>query len=296
MTSTQFTDQLWFRLATPLPALVFGVLVMRRNDVPFAIWGQNLIAGLFFMIVCVSLLRLPPLSSKRLQWGVALTVILSVGLLLATFADARLNGVHRWVVVGSLRIHAGAVCLPALILTLGEILNHPEWKLAGWFAALPGVGVAGLLLLQPDAAQASAFAGALIVLLVSCRQTLRVSWVAALLIAVCAVWSWMRPDPLLPVPHVEGIVGLAAQNGRLWLLASLASLALLPCPFLLDWGRVGRTSPTSLALGLYFALNVIAPCLGSFPVPLLGFGLSPIAGYFVALTWLLSPKPGAKLS
>jgi hypothetical protein len=147
----------------------------------------------------------------------------------------------------------------------------------------------GLLLLQPDAAQASAFAGALVILLFFYRQTPWVMWSAALAALVCAAWSWMRPDPLLSVRHVEGIVGLAAESGMLWLLASLASLALLPCPFLLGRGRDGRASPKALALGLYFALNVIAPCFGPFPVPLLGFGLSPIVGYFVALTWLLSP-------
>src|SRR5262249_16936765 len=153
---------------------------------------------------------------------------------------------------------------------------------------LLGVGITGFLLLQPDAAQASAFAGALIVLLFFCRQTSWVTWAAAPAALVCAAWSWMRPDPLLPVRHVEGIVGLAAQNGVLWLLASLASLALLPCPFLLSRGRDGRASPQALALGLYFVLNVIAPCFGPFPVPLLGYGVSPIAGYFVALTWLLN--------
>ena len=108
---------------------------------------------------------------------------------------------------------------------------------------------------------------------------------------ICAIGSWMRPDPLVPVRHVEGIVGLAGQSGVLWLVAALATLALLPCPFLLSRGKDGHASPVTLALGVYFALTLIAPCLGSFPVPLLGFGLSPIVGYFVALAWLLGHLP-----
>lgn len=254
---------------------------MSRHAVPFAIYGQNLTAGLFFTLVCAGSARRPRLLGRR---G---AVILSAGLLLATFADAGLNGVHRWVVVGPIRIHAGAMGLPVLILALGEALARPAGKSMKWLAPLLGVAVTGLLLLQPDAAEASAFAGAFLVLLFS-RPMLWVERAAALGAVVCAAWSWMRPDPLSPVPYVEGIVGLAAESGAFWLAAALLSLALLPCPFFLGRKRDGEASPKALALGVYFAIKMIAPCFGPFPVPMLGFGLSPIVGYFVALTWLLS--------
>jgi hypothetical protein len=37
---------------------------------------------------------------------------------------------------------------------------------------------------------------------------------------------------------------------------------------------------------VYLSICILAPLLGHFPVPLVGFGLSPIVGYFVALAGL----------
>lgn len=289
MASAPFADRRWLCLAAPLPALVLGVLIMRRHAVSPAVWGQNLAAGLFFLILSTGLLVLSPRPPRRLWWGAV--AVLAVGLVLATFAGAGLEGVHRWVRVGPLHLHASALCLPALILALGKALDSPGGALTGRLAPLLGMVVTGLLALQPDAAQATAFAGALLILLFFRRSPHWMIWPAALAIVTCAALAWMRPDPLLPVPHVEGIVGLASRSGTLWLLASLASLALLPLPFLLARRGEGGASPEALALGGYFCLTLIAPLFGAFPVPLLGFGVSPIVGYFIALAWLVARRP-----
>ena len=59
----------------------------------------------------------------------------ALGLLLATFIDAGLEGVHRWVQVGPLRVHAGVVCLPTLLLALDATLrsasDEPESRADG---------------------------------------------------------------------------------------------------------------------------------------------------------------------
>jgi cell division protein FtsW (lipid II flippase) len=216
-----------------------------------------------------------------------LAAAVAVSLILATFAEAGLMGVHRWVKLGPSRIHASAICLPILIVAMG-MLAFSAPKLAGTLASLLGVGVMVLLAWQPDAAQATAFAGGLLVLLLFFRRRLVWTvWAAAAGTAVCAVWAWKRPDPLLAIPHVEGIVGLAADSGALWWLAAVAALAILPLPFLLARSEDGTAPPTSLALGVYVCLTLIAPWFGNFPVPLLGYGVSPMIGYFVALSWLL---------
>jgi len=199
--------------------------------------------------------------------------------LVATFAMAGSMGVHRWIAVGSLTIHAGAVCLPILIGALG-VLDAFGGK-AQWAPLLLAVSVATLLLLQPDAAQATAFAAAAFTLLLANAQRARVGWAAALVIVLLAAWTWRRPDPLPPIPYVEGIVGLARQSGPGWLAASIAALALLPLPFFVS--PVGSQSSVTRALGVYLCICILTPFFGSFPVPLLGFGLSPIVGYFVSL-------------
>ena len=151
-----------------------------------------------------------------------------------------------------------------------------------WAPLLFAISVAMLLLLQPDAAQATAFAGAAFTLLIANKQQRAgAAWAAASVIAALAAWTWTRVDPLPPVPYVEGIIGLARQNGPVWLVASIAALAVLPLPFFI--GPSGSHSAFVRALGVYWCVCILAPLFGHFPVPLVGFGLSPIVGYFVAL-------------
>lgn len=94
--------------------------------------------------------------------------------------------------------------------------------------------------------------------------------------AALAGWTWTQRDPLSPVPYVEGIIGLARQSGPAWLVASIAALAVLPLPFFV--GPSGSHSAVARALGVYLCICILAPLFGHFPVPLLGFGLSPIVG------------------
>jgi hypothetical protein len=79
-------------------------------------------------------------------------------------------------------------------------------------------------------------------------------------------------------------LGLARQSGPAWLVASIAALAILPLPFFIS--PSSSHSAVARALGVYLSICILAPLVGNFPVPLVGFGLSPIVGYFVALASL----------
>ena len=297
MASTRSFERNWFYLATPQPAIIVGVLLMHRHMVSPKIWGLNLVAGLLLTVFCAGL-SVVPLRPSKSSWP-TMVIASSFVLLLATFADAGLDGVHRWVHAGPIRFHPAAICLPLLILALGAIRFSAEGNSVGWLSPFLGVAATALLAFQPDAAQATAFAGALLILLFLPPRRTWVVWPAALSSVVCAAWAWNRPDPLPSVRHVEGIVGLAAQSGVFWLLVSLVSLALLPLPFLFVRQRGGSSSFTALALGVYFSLQAIMPWFGFFPVPLVGFGLSPIIGYFGALGWLVMasrPHPDTAFS
>jgi hypothetical protein len=260
--------------------LIVGALVMRQHDVPSSRWGLNLIGGVLSAAICaVFLARSRTAMSKT---AANISACLAVVALAATFAMAGSMGVHRWIPVGPLTVHAGAICLPVLIVALG-VLDAFGGKLP-WAPLFLAISAATLLLLQPDAAQATAFAGAAFTLLIAKGQRARAAWVVALVIAVLAAWTWTRLDPLAPVPYVEGIVGLARQSGPAWLVASIAALAVLPLPFFVS--PLSCHSAVARALGVYLCICILAPLFGHFPVPLVGFGLSPIVGYFVALTSL----------
>ena len=99
-----------------------------------------------------------------------------------------------------------------------------------------------------------------------------------LLIGVIA--TWRLPDPLAPVPYVEGVFRLAADVSP-WALAAAVLSAVLPVATLAHVARQNR-SVGVLAVAVYLAgVFALAP-LQVTPVPLLGFGAGPILGYFLA--------------
>lgn len=276
MSAFKISRRAWW-LVAPFPALIVGALIMRQHDVPSSRWGLNLIGGLLCAAICAVFLARSPTAMSRT--AASISPVLAAGALAATFAMAGSMGVHRWIPVGPLTVHAGAVCLPVLIVALG-VLDAFGGRLR-WGPMLLAMAVAMLLFLQPDAAQATAFAAAVFTLLIASKQRAPAAWVAALVIAALAGWTWTQRDPLSPVPYVEGIIGLARQSGPAWLVASLAALAVSPLPFFL--GQSGSGSVFVRALGVYLCACILAPLFGHFPVPLVGFGLSPIVGYFIAL-------------
>lgn len=257
MSGLRITHLLWW-LVTPFPALIVGALVMRQHGVPSSRWGLNLIGGLLSAAVCTVFLARPRTAMSKTAANIS--ACLAAAALAATFAMAGSMGVHRWIQVGPLTVHAAAICLPVLIGALGAL--HAFGRKLRWAPLFLAIFVAMLLLLQPDAAQATAFAGAAFTLLIANKPRTRAAWAAALVIALLAGWTWTRHDPLPPVPYVEGVVGLARESGPAWLIASLAALAVLPLPFFVS--PSGSQSGVAWALGVYLSICILAPFFGPF--------------------------------
>ncbi|WP_325310289.1 hypothetical protein [Longimicrobium sp.] len=258
-----------------LPALAVGILVMRASGVPAMAWGQNLAACAIGILLCFALAR--PRSSRRGEAGLVAAGMLALGFLAATWLDPGMQDIHRWLRLGPVRVHAGALVLPVVLCTLAGLERAGRRHVA----TLLAIATALLLALQPDAAQATAFAAGAVVLLLPRNRAEKHAWLRIVPLLVLAGLSWLRKDPLAPVPHVEGIVGLAMEQGTGWGAAAVASLLLLPVPFFAARGRGdGRMA---LAIGTYVAVTILAPAFAHFPVPVLGQGASPIIGYFVAI-------------
>lgn len=262
-------------LLAPVPPLVLGLLVMRRADVPAALWGQNVAAWAVGTLVVLGLWRTRG-SPPRDGWA-GVIAGLALGTLAATLFAPGMEGVHRWVPLGPVRLHASALLLPLLLLAMDRLARVRGW----WVAALVASGATWVLVLQPDAAQATAFAAASSILLLpgAGRRPLRLICILGL--AVLAGVAWLRRDPLAPVPYVEDIVGLAAGLGTGWAVAAVISLMLLPMPFFLA-GR-GTARGIGVALSAYVAITLAAPFVGDFPVPVMGYGMSPILGYLAGM-------------
>jgi cell division protein FtsW (lipid II flippase) len=218
--------------------------------------------------------------ARPIRWaddGLTVAGVLSLGFLAATWLDPGVQHIHRWVMLGPVRVHAGALVLPLVLATLAG-LERAGRRRASTLLSLATVLV---LVLQPDAAQATAFVAGAVVLLLPRGPADGRAWIRLVPLLALGGLSWRRVDPLAPVPHVEGIVGLAAELGTAWGVAAVASLLLLPVPFFVarrpDDGRAG------LAIGTYVAVTILAAVLGHFPVPVLGQGASPIIGYLAAV-------------
>jgi cell division protein FtsW (lipid II flippase) len=179
------------------------------------------------------------------------------------------------VYAGNLGLHAAAIVAPVMIACVATApTRRPAIAIA--------IATAILLALQPDAAQATSFAAACGLIVIQDRRfgtSARVAVLVALI--ACAIVSIVRVDPLHPVRYVEGIVNVVSANGPAWALLASVILLLLPAPFVLAWAR--RRQTLSLALAVYVAMITIAPAWGTFPVPIMGYGVSPILGYFIAL-------------
>lgn len=247
---------------------------MRQLGVSTTAWAVNIAATILGLLIWTVGRRLPPPAGRGSR---VLLTAATIAAILLPFASEGMLGVYRWVPVGGLRLHASAIVAPLIVLCVAAAAAH---GIGGALAISTTCAI--ILALQPDAAQATSFAAAAAVVLVCTRRTQlhKVLLGVALLLAVSGA-SFIRPDPLPPVAHVEGIVGVVASRGAGWAAMALVALLLLPVPFFAEWYR--HRNSTALALGVYVAATLLAPAWGTFPVPVMGSGASPILGYFIAL-------------
>jgi hypothetical protein len=254
-----------------MPALIIGIEAMRDLGVSARLWGINIAATGLGVVIWMIVDRFPPLARR----GRTFVTALSIGAILLPFASPRIEGVYRWVAVAGLRLHAAAIVAPLLIACVAAAHGIRS-------ALMLSAASAIILALQPDAAQTTSFAAASACVLVlgPAREMHKLlSSLALLLLIACA--AFIRRDPLPPVRHVEEIFGVLASRGPGWAAIGTVALLLLPLPFFAAWFRYRNR--TALGLGVYVAMTLLAPAWGTFPVPVMGLGASPILGYFIAL-------------
>jgi cell division protein FtsW (lipid II flippase) len=259
-------------------AVAAGCLVVAVDGAPAGAWPLNLAAwgAGAVMALAVSRFASPPFAR-------AVTFAAPVGLL-ASLANPGQAGVHRWIDIGPVQANVAALLLPAFVVALAALVRDGSWI---WLSC---AACAVLLVLQPDASQATAFAAAVLIVVVRppVARAIRVSIVV--LVSSGAAIAWLRPDPLAPVAEVEGIVGLAYA---LWppiaivAVVALGGAALAP--------MVAATRPkrsaartAALALSVYFVFSALTPLFGAFPVPLVGIGVSPVVGFWMGAGLLVA--------
>ncbi|GGE68930.1 hypothetical protein [Priestia taiwanensis] len=256
------------------PAIIIGAIAMNAHHVSPSIWGQNIVILLVGILVFSFILSINKTAGRQ-------TVPAIIYLLIAPFLNSGMEGVHRWVSLGPVHLYVASIFIPLLLIQL--------WKWQNWWMPFSiTVGIAILLFLHPDASQLSAFLIAMSILLWNKTSN---KWLRFMMLGVTILFislSWIFIDHLPPVAHVEDILYLVAEMGTGWLIAGVLSLFLLPLPFLCFPPETDKR--LSQSLGIYITVIILSTFLGNFPMPLMGFGVSPIIGYFIALTWYIREK------
>lgn len=172
--------------ALSLATVGLGCLICALADVPASIWMRNLIAWAVGLVVA---LGIASLAGKR-----AATVLLGLAAVLvaASLLGPAQQGVHRWLAVGPLSVNLALVVLPMAVVALGWTRE----RATSWGFALI---LLGLLVLQPDASQATAFAGAVVLIAFRAPFSKPVRVGLVTVAAGLAAFSWLRADPLPPV-------------------------------------------------------------------------------------------------
>jgi len=262
--------------ALSLIAIALGFAVCVASGVPAALTGRNLAAWAVGGGAAFALSR----GGAR---SLPVVAILGPLALAATFPHSGLQGVHRWIGAGPVTLNAALLTLPALVVALAILAPSRRWFWA--LAALTHL----LLIAQPDASQAMAFAAAMAVVAWRLDWALRRKIVLVILFATGAALAWTRADPLAPVAEVEGVLGLAGALSPALAFACLAALfGTAVWPILATRRAAASTVTAGLALTAYLLVTALTPFSGAFPVPLVGVGLSPVLGWWLGVGLLAS--------
>jgi hypothetical protein len=268
-----------------IPAILIGVVAMYHSKVPTITWAQNIaclvVAGLVSFFVVLRKYK------KRSNSFYIFSILICLLFMTLTFINPSMNGVHRWLSIGVIRFNVAMIVLPILLINLYKISHVINFKA---LVAITFV-ISVLLLVQPDASQLTGFAIPMMVILYSTNEKKYLSLFSSFILSILIVISWVFLDSLPPVTYVEGILNLVHSMGLIWLILGVLSLIILPLPLILSPPR--NLKLPSICLGLYFIIIIISTFFGNFPVPLMGYGISPIIGYFIAITWYAKSKINA---
>ena len=286
-TGTQGEAPRWLTLFAllPLAAIALGAFVTSREGTSARAFAVNGAAAVLGTALAVAVGRL---SGTALQRASVPAAIVAVLLTASTLLFPGLDGVHRWLALGPVRLHASTVFAPWVLLAISA--NLPRRFALSVVLAL---AMSGLHAVQPDAGQGTAFALAVCALLARARL---IPWPQRALgcaaVLALGLAAWLQPDPLAPVPHVERIVHLAAGQGLVLGVAAVLSLALLLLPSVWTATRAPASEDPgamlSVGLAVYFLATVLVTELGNFPVPVLGAGAGPVLGWYAMAGMLVA--------
>ncbi len=258
-------------LAAFLCPIIAGVVFMASAGAPKTYLFANAGAACFVAIAFWRGLEI------NLRTSLLIVTLVVPGLLAFTFAGPAIEDVYRWIALGPFKLHVAMLVLPFLAT---QMFTHDK-RVISVVVSLAALIVA----LQPD--RASALALCLTALCWLCFTQDRWSLATFFGSGTALVSTMLNADTLLPVRFVENVIGEAAIfHVGIAVLLTVAMLVAIAVPLYAGWrARFGWAAPFvawSACLTGYF----LASLAGPYPVPLLGYGVSAILGFGLALAML----------
>ena len=202
---------------------------------------------------------------------IAFTVLALVLFVATLFSNAEIDGVHRWIGDGPIRLHMGLLLLPAIISLVPDLRRE---------LALLTIVVIGLTgALQPDRASMFALLSGVFVLAIAKRD----KWSLGMLVfaGISFLWTLWQVDPLQPVRFVEYVIADVWEfHPSSAVIIGVFLVLTLVMPL---FGESFRNQiPLTASLATISGFVVIS-LFGPYPTPLIGYGASAIIGYGLAL-------------
>ena len=246
-----------------LPAIALGVSAMVYTGVSPVLWGQQIAAYAVFAVCAVLLRR----AARRVPDALLAAVLLAF--LAVSLFGAGAGGAKRWVKLALFNVNAAQLVIPALLVMLFR-MRKPE---------IPLLCAAAVLCVQPDFSQLAALTAAALPVLWGKRKALPALLYAALLLVLAALCARI-PVTIEPVPYCEGVLSLLGAQSPALFVSGAAALALIPGFWAYRFLKTKNCRMLSLAV--YYTAVILFGLTGEYPVPFMGFGLSPVAGWWLA--------------
>ena len=268
-------------LLIAVPAVAASMAVLTFGTVGRSTWIIQVLAICLACALALVGVQLSRRTNSRSLAGLIIVFTL-LGIAFPLLADA--PGPERWVSLGPINLYMAPALFPSFLVACSVWIA--QGGRSQHFAFIAIVGASVLLAAQPDASQALALLAASAVAVARSPSRSPVSIVALAFAALATGWAFSQPDPLQPLPHVEGVFALALGHSLFAGALVIASAAALVLGLHVN-SSGGRTWLSVVAV--YYAVLFACSVAGLTPAPLIGYGAGPLLGFglmVAAASWL----------
>jgi cell division protein FtsW (lipid II flippase) len=204
-----------------LPAICSGAYIAHASGVAFQSYLPNFAAvflgALFFFFISIR-------AEFFYKNAFSISLVALFIIFLSLFSTG-LESVHRWIALGPIFLNVSMALAPVMLYGITYSNGIKPLALS--------IILSSIYIFQPDAGQATAFAfSASIIFLLNNKLERTVRMAGTLFVMTSAAVAWTRPDPLLPVEHVERILHLAFNQGTIVFTISVVTILILFIPLL----------------------------------------------------------------